>query len=594
MVHDQHGVGRYVQMAQRTVQGATREYLLLEYAPSKRGQPGDRLFVPTDQLDQVTRYVGGEQPALDKLGGGDWAKRKGRARRAVRQIAAELIKLYAARQATKGHAFGPDTPWQRELEEAFPYVETPDQLSTIDDVKQDMERVVPMDRLVCGDVGYGKTEIAVRAAFKAVQDGKQVAVLVPTTLLVQQHTETFSRALRAVPGRAEGAVAVPDRRRGQGGARRASPTGSIDVVIGTHRLLAPETRFKNLGLVVVDEEQRFGVEHKEQLKHLRAAVDVLSMSATPIPRTLEMAITGIREMSTIATPPEERHPVLSFVGGYDDGQVTAALRRELLRDGQVFYIHNRVQSMERAADQLRKLVPEARIATAHGQMGEHRLEQVMVDFWEKRFDVLVCTTIVESGPRRLQRQHAWSSSAPTRSGCPSCTSCAAGWAAVASARTPTSCTRRTSRSPRPRTTGWPPSPSTPSSVAAWPSRSRTSRSAAPATCSAASSPGTSPTSGSTCTCGSSARRSQEFRGEGPGEEPEGSIELPVDAHLPHDYVPSERLRLEAYKQLAAVRTDAEVDEIRAELRRPLRRAAASRSGRCCRWRGCGRGSSGPG
>ncbi len=396
VVHDQHGVGRYVEMAQRTVQNATREYLVLEYAPSKRGHPGDRLFVPTDQLDQVTRYIGGEHPSLDKLGGGDWAKRKGRARRAVRQIAAELIKLYAARQATKGYAFGPDTPWQRELEEAFPYVETPDQLSTVEDVKRDMQRTVPMDRLVCGDVGYGKTEIAVRAAFKAVQDGKQAAVLVPTTLLVQQHSDTFAERYAQFP------VVLKALSRFQTDSEAKAvleglANGSIDVVIGTHRLLAPETRFKDLGLVVVDEEQRFGVEHKEQLKHLRAAVDVLAMSATPIPRTLEMAITGIREMSTIATPPEERHPVLSFVGGYDDGQVTAAIRRELLRDGQVFYIHNRVQSMERAAERLRKLVPEARIATAHGQMGEHQLEQVMVDFWEKRFDVLVCTTIVESG-----------------------------------------------------------------------------------------------------------------------------------------------------------------------------------------------------
>ena len=314
----------------------------------------------------------------------------------MRQIAAELIKLYAARQATKGHAFGPDTPWQRELEDAFPFHETPDQLSTVEEVKADMRRVVPMDRLVCGDVGYGKTEIAVRAAFKAIQDGKQVAVLVPTTLLVTQHFATFAERMSGFP------VTLKPLSRFQTDKEAREvieglKDGSVDIVIGTHRLLNPDIRIKDLGLIIVDEEQRFGVEHKEQMKRLRTSVDVLSMSATPIPRTLEMAITGIREMSTIATPPEERHPVLTYVGAYEDRQVTAAIRRELLRDGQVFYIHNRVQSIEKAAARIRELVPEARVATAHGQMGEHQLEQVMLDFWEKRFDVLVCTTIVESG-----------------------------------------------------------------------------------------------------------------------------------------------------------------------------------------------------
>jgi len=396
VVHEQHGVGRYVELVTRTVHGAAREYLVLEYAPGKRGQPADRLFVPMDQLDQVSRYLGGEQPSLDKLGGSDWSARKGRARKAARQIAGELIRLYAARQATKGHAFGPDTPWQRELEDAFIHVETPDQLATIDEVKRDMERTVPMDRLVCGDVGFGKTEIAVRAAFKAIQDGTQVVLLVPTTLLVQQHFTTFAERFGQFP------VTVRALSRFQSDKEAKEvldglADGSVDLVIGTHRLLQPGVKIKNLGLVIVDEEQRFGVEHKEALKHLRAAVDVLSMSATPIPRTLEMAVTGIRELSTIATPPEERHPVLSFVGTYDEGQITAAIRRELLREGQVFYIHNRVQSIEKAARRLAELVPEARIATAHGQLSEHQLEQVMLDFWEKRFDVLVCTTIVESG-----------------------------------------------------------------------------------------------------------------------------------------------------------------------------------------------------
>ncbi|WP_127360056.1 transcription-repair coupling factor [Actinacidiphila soli] len=396
IVHEQHGVGRYVEMVQRTVQGATREYLLVEYAPAKKGQPGDRLFVPTDQLEQVTKYVGGEAPSLHRLGGADWTKTKARAKKAVKEIAADLIRLYSARMAAPGHSFGPDTPWQRELEDAFPYAETPDQLTTIAEVKEDMEKSVPMDRLICGDVGYGKTEIAVRAAFKAVQDGKQVAVLVPTTLLVQQHFSTFSERYAQFP------VNVRALSRFQSDSEAKAVLeglceGTVDLVIGTHRLFSSETKFKDLGLVIVDEEQRFGVEHKEQLKKLRANVDVLTMSATPIPRTLEMAVTGIREMSTITTPPEERHPVLTFVGPYEEKQIAAAIRRELLREGQAFYIHNRVESIDKAAARLRDLVPEARIATAHGQMGESQLEQVVVDFWEKKFDVLVSTTIVESG-----------------------------------------------------------------------------------------------------------------------------------------------------------------------------------------------------
>ncbi|MCW2702540.1 MAG: transcription-repair coupling factor, partial [Blastococcus sp.] len=339
VVHEQHGVGRYIEMISRTVNGGQRDYLIVEYAPSRKNQPPDRLFVPTDALDQLTRYVGGEAPALSKLGGADWAKTKGKARKAVKQIAAELIRLYSARMASTGHAFGPDTVWQRELEDAFPFQETPDQLGAIDEVKADMMLPVPMDRIICGDVGYGKTEIAIRAAFKAVQDGKQVAVLVPTTLLANQHFKTFSERFAQFPV----TVAVLSRFQSKTESDeviRKLAAGEVDVLVGTHRLLQPTTRFKDLGLVIVDEEQRFGVEHKEYLKAMRTAVDVLSMSATPIPRTLEMSLTGIREMSTILTPPEERHPVLTYVGAWEDKQMAAAIRRELLRDGQIFVIHN--------------------------------------------------------------------------------------------------------------------------------------------------------------------------------------------------------------------------------------------------------------
>ncbi|OJX72231.1 transcription-repair coupling factor [Leifsonia sp. 71-9] len=403
VVHETHGIGKFVELTQREVSSggrnavkSKREYLVLEYAPSKRGYPGDKLFVPTDQLDLLSRYVGGEAPQLSKMGGSDWSAAKGRARKAVRDIAVELVKLYSARMASKGYAFGPDTPWQHELEEAFPFAETLDQLQTIDEVKADMERPIPMDRLISGDVGFGKTEIAVRAAFKAIQDGKQVAMLVPTTLLVKQHAETFLERFAGFP------VHLRQLSRFQTD-KEARETlagmadGTVDIVIGTHRILAEGVTFKDLGLVIIDEEQRFGVEHKDQLKKLKTNVDILAMSATPIPRTLEMAVTGIREMSTLATPPEDRHPILTFVGPYSDKQVAAAIRRELLREGQVFFVHNRVGSISATAAKLAELVPEARIGVAHGKMNEHALEQVVVDFWERRFDVLVSTTIIETG-----------------------------------------------------------------------------------------------------------------------------------------------------------------------------------------------------
>jgi transcription-repair coupling factor (superfamily II helicase) len=396
VVHEQHGIGRYVELLERTVAGVTREYLIIEYAPAKRGQPGDRIFVPTDALEQVSKYVGGEAPTVHRIGSGEWQKAKGRARKAVRQIAGELIRLYAARTSSPGFAFSADTPWQRELEDSFSYIETPDQLSTINDVKQDMERPYPMDRIICGDVGYGKTEIAIRAAFKAVQDGKQVAVLVPTTLLVQQHSKTFAERYAGFPLKVAGLSRFNTAKESKEILANLA-AGSVDVVIGTHRILSNDVQFKDLGLVIVDEEQRFGVEQKESLKKLRTTVDVLAMSATPIPRTLEMAVTGIREMSTITTPPEERHPILTYVGPAEEAQIAAAIHRELLRDGQIFYLHNRVESIDRKAMHLKELVPEARIRVAHGQMSEGELEDVILAFWNRDFDVLVCTTIVESG-----------------------------------------------------------------------------------------------------------------------------------------------------------------------------------------------------
>ena len=399
VVHDQHGIGRFVEMTERVVGGARREYLVLEYASGKRGagkDGSDRLYVPMDSLDQLSRYVGGESPSLSKLGGSDWANTKTKARRAVREIAGELVSLYAKRQAAPGHAFGPDTPWQNEMEDAFGFTETVDQLTAIQEVKADMEKPVPMDRVICGDVGYGKTEIAVRAAFKAVQDGKQVAVLVPTTLLADQHLQTFTTRMSGFPVTVKGLSRFTDPAQSRA-VLEGMKDGSVDIVIGTHRLLQTGVVWKDLGLIVVDEEQRFGVEHKEHIKSMRTHVDVLTMSATPIPRTLEMSLAGIREMSTILTPPEERYPVLTYVGPQDDKQVAAALRRELLRDGQAFYIHNRVRTIDQAAAKIAALVPEARVVVAHGQMPEEMLEKTVEGFWNREYDILVCTTIVETG-----------------------------------------------------------------------------------------------------------------------------------------------------------------------------------------------------
>lgn len=569
VVHEQHGIGRFVELIQRKVTGTSssdaglREYLVLEYAPSKRGAPGDRLFVPTDQLDQVTRYVGGDTPALSKMGGADWASTKSKARKAVKEIAGELIRLYSARMASRGHAFAPDTPWQRELEEAFPYVETPDQLTTINEVKADMEREIPMDRLVSGDVGYGKTEIAVRAAFKAVQDGKQVAVLVPTTLLAQQHYETFTERFSGFPLRVRPLSRFQTAKEAKETAEGVK-SGAVDVVIGTHRLLSKDFEFKDLGLVIVDEEQRFGVEHKEALKKMRTNVDVLAMSATPIPRTLEMSLTGIRETSTLATPPEERHPVLTYVGPFTNKQTSAAIRRELMREGQVFFVHNRVSSIERIAAQIRELVPEARVEVAHGQMSESRLEKIIVDFWEKRFDVLVCTTIIETGLDISNANTLIVDGADKY-----------GLSQLHQLR---------GRVGRGRERAYAyflyPSEKPLGEVALERLKAVAAHNELGAGMQLAMKDLEIRGAGNLLG-GEQSGHIQgvgfdlyirlvgeavaEYRGEAEEKAAEMKIELPVNAHLPHDYVPGERLRLEAYRKLAAATTHEAIDEVLAEL-----------------------------
>lgn len=390
VVHEVHGIGTYQGMVERELLGVHREYLVLEYLK------GDKLYVPSDQVDLVSKYIGGESPKLSRLGSAEWGKTKSRVRRKTRQIAHELVKLYATRLRAKGHSYEPDTPWMRELEDSFPYEETPDQLRAIDDVKDDMEAETPMDRLVCADVGYGKTEVAVRAAFKAVTSGKQAAILVPTTILAQQHHSTFAERYRGFPV----CVEMLSRFQSQSEAKRILShlsDGKVDVVIGTHRLLGADVKFADLGLVVIDEEQRFGVEQKEKLKALKTSVDILTLTATPIPRTLEMAMAGIRDITIVDTPPEDRHPVMTYVGDFNEEVVSSAIRRELLRDGQVFYVHPRVQTIDHAARRVMDLVPDARVGVAHGQMDERALEQAMLDFGDAKTNVLVCTTIIESG-----------------------------------------------------------------------------------------------------------------------------------------------------------------------------------------------------
>jgi len=392
VVHINHGVGIYRGLARRGPEGAEREYLLIEYAE------GDKLYVPTEQFDRVQKYLGGEEerPQVHRLGGSEWERAKRRARKSAQEMAGELIRLYAARQKQPGHEFAPDTPWQREMEDGFEYEETPDQLTAIMAVKEDMEAPRPMDRLVCGDVGYGKTEVAIRAAFKAVMDGKQVAVLVPTTVLAQQHYTTFKERLSPYPVRIE----MLSRFRSKSELAKvveALEAGTVDIVIGTHRLLSKDIAFKDLGLVVVDEEQRFGVRHKERLKQLRTTVDVITMTATPIPRTLHMALSGIRDMSVINDPPEGRTAVITRTLPREDGLTREAILRELERGGQVYVVHNRVESISHVAEHIKGLAPNARVVVAHGQMNERQLEDAMLQVYAGEAHVLVCTTIIENG-----------------------------------------------------------------------------------------------------------------------------------------------------------------------------------------------------
>ncbi|MBL8130564.1 MAG: transcription-repair coupling factor, partial [Anaerolineae bacterium] len=392
VVHVDYGVGRFAGMRKRTIENLQREYLVIEYGGT------DTLFVPIHQADRLTRYVGPDEkpPTLNKLGQADWSRIRGKAKQAAEDEAKDLLDLYARREAAPGHSFSPDTPWQHELEASFPFIETEDQLRAVRDVKQDMEAAHPMDRLICGDVGFGKTEVALRAAFKAVNDGKQVAILVPTTILAQQHYLTFSRRLAAFPIRVE-VLSRFRTKEEQSRILTQLAAREIDIVIGTHRLIQEDVAIPDVGLMIIDEEQRFGVKHKEHFKKLRTAVDILTLTATPIPRTLYMGLTGVRDISMIQTPPEDRLPVVTYVGAFDEMLVRQAVLRELERGGQIFVVHNRVQTIEHLHERLGQIVPEARIIVGHGQMDERVLASVMTAFGNGEYDVLLATSIIESG-----------------------------------------------------------------------------------------------------------------------------------------------------------------------------------------------------
>jgi transcription-repair coupling factor (superfamily II helicase) len=556
VVHHHHGVARYAGMVTRAIGGAERDYLLLEY------KGADKLYVPTDQVGTVRKYTGGDTPTLNRMGGADFEKAKARVRAATREIAQELVVLYRRRLATPGFAFSPDTPWQREVEEAFPFEETPDQQHAIDAVKHDMEQAIPMDRLVCGDVGFGKTEVAVRAAFKAVQDGKQTAILVPTTLLADQHGQTFRDRFANYPVRVEvlSRFLTPAE---QKAVAAGLANGEVDVVIGTHRLLSEDIAFKDLGLLVVDEEQRFGVQHKERIKAMRADVDVLTLSATPIPRTLELSITGIRDLSLVNTPPEDRQPILTYVGEDDDRVVAEAIRRELLREGQVFFVHNRVQDIEFASERVRALVPEARIAIAHGQMDESRLEAVVMAFWEHEYDVLVCTTIVESG-LDMPMVNTLVVDRADRLGLAQLYQLRGrvgrrGQRAYAYLLHPADRALTEEAYERLRTIGEFTDLGSGFKIAM---RDLEIRGAGNLLGGEQS--GHIAAVGFDLYCQLVTEAVGELKGEEPAVPLEITIDLPVQAHLPKDYVSRDDVRMEAYRRLAAVTEPADVDDVRAE------------------------------
>ena len=556
VVHYQHGVGHYEGMVKRSIGGVERDYLLLAY------KGGDKLYIPSDQIDTIRQYVGGEAPVLHRLGGADFAKAKAKVKSAVREIAQELVVLYQKRVHAEGHQFPQDTPWQYEMEDAFPFVETPDQRKAIEDTKADMERPFPMDRLICGDVGFGKTEVAIRAAFKAVQDGKQVAVLAPTTLLATQHGNTFADRFSGYPIRVE----VLSRFLSNAQAKKVIAglaNGDVDCVIGTHRLLQDSVKFKDLGLLIVDEEQRFGVQHKETMKKMKVNVDVLTLTATPIPRTLEMSLVGIRDLSLLQTPPADRQPILTFVGEYDERVAIESIRRELLREGQVFWVHNRVQSIDMCAERLRELVPEARIAIAHGQMDEGTLEQVVQDFWEGRFDVLVCTTIIESGIDMptvntlvveradllgLGQMHQLRGRVGR-----------SGSRAYAYLFHPVDRVLSEEAYERLKTIGEATDLGSGFKIAM---RDLEIRGAGNMLGQAQS--GHIAAVGYDLYCQMVTEAVSEMKGELKKEPSEIKLDVPTDAHLPATYVPKEELRLEAYRRLAAITTDADVDDIREE------------------------------
>lgn len=556
VVHAHHGVGKYEGMVKRSIGGVERDYLLLAY------KGGDKLYVPTEQIGVLRQYVGGEAPALHRMGGSDFARAKSRVRSAVREVAQELVVLYQKRVNAKGHAFTQDTPWQHEMEASFPFVETPDQLEAIESIKADMEREVPMDRLLCGDVGFGKTEVAVRAAFKAIQDGMQVAVLVPTTLLATQHGNTFADRFAGYPIKVEVLsrfLTTKEAKKVIAGLK----SGEIDCVIGTHRLLQESVEFKNLGLLIVDEEQRFGVQHKEAMKRLKTNVDVLSMSATPIPRTLEMSLVGIRDLSLLQTPPADRQPILTYVGEQSEQVAIEAIRRELLREGQVFWVHNRVQSIEERAAELREWVPEARIAVAHGQMDEGQLEQIVLDFWEGLYDVLVCTTIIESGIDMptvntlvveradllgLGQMHQLRGRVGR-----------SGQRAYAYLFHPRDKVLSEEAYERLRTIGETTDLGSGFKIAM---RDLEIRGAGNLLGEAQS--GHIAAVGYDLYCQMVTEAVSEMKGEPTEEVSDIKVDISVDAHLPNDYVPSEDLRLEAYRKLASVRTATELSDIENE------------------------------